>query len=178
MIFKYAGKDATQGYSEVHHRTLIRKTLPVSRFKGRFAQPTPPNFKVLVQKKEEEEHPPLMSIFSAHDLEAVAKAKLSAKAYAYYSSAATDLVSAHANTSFWNRVWFRPRLLRNVTDIDTTCKIQGATSSVPFLVAPAAMAKLAHPDGELAIAKACKQNGVIQCVRIISHCSNLGKTVV
>ena len=116
--------------------------------------------------KDNKDFPPLTSILSAQDFETAAKARLSPKAYAYYSSAATDLVSFNANRSFWDRIWFRPRLLRNVTHVDTTCEIQGVKSSVPFLVAPAAMAKLAHPQGEMAIARACKRNGVIQCVSI------------
>ena len=109
--------------------------------------------------------PPLSSILSTHDLEAVAKQHLSQKAWAYYSSAATDLVSERANKSFWDRIWFRPRILRNVRNVVTERQIHGVRTSVPFYVAPAAMAKLAHVEGELAIARACSSNGVVQCVR-------------
>lgn len=35
---------------------------------------------------------------------------------------------------------------------------------MPFYVAPAAMAQLAHDDGELAISRACAGNEVVQCV--------------
>lgn len=108
--------------------------------------------------------PPLSSILSTHDLEAIAKKHLSQKAWAYYSSAATDLISERANLSLWDRIWFRPRILRNVRNVVTERQIHGVRTSVPFYVAPAAMARLAHNDGELAISKACADNGVVQCV--------------
>lgn len=109
--------------------------------------------------------PPLSSILSTHNLEAIAKKHLSPKAWAYYSSAATDLISERANQSLWDRIWFRPRILRNVRNVVTERQIHGVRTSVPFYVAPAAMARLAHNDGELAISKACANNGVVQCVR-------------
>ncbi|TVY28273.1 Cytochrome b2, mitochondrial [Lachnellula hyalina] len=172
IIFKFAGQDATQIYNEIHPPPLIQKTLTISKLKGTLRPsshntlPAPSAQAPAQNSGAKNGFPPLASILSAQDFEKAAKAKLTPKAYAYYSSAATDLVSVNANTSFWSRIWFRPRLLRNVTHVDTTCKIQGVTSSVPFLVAPAAMAKLAHPQGELAIARACKRNGVIQCASI------------
>lgn len=168
MVLKYAGQDATQTYNAVHPPSLIQKTLPPSDLKGQVhpssvALPVPDD-RSPVKSCNDEVSPPLGSILSIRDFENAAKGMLKPKAYAYYSSAATDLVSFNANRKFWDHLWFRPRLLRNVADVDTTCNVQGVKSSVPFLVAPAAMAKLAHPEGEMAIAKACKRRGVIQCV--------------
>jgi L-lactate dehydrogenase (cytochrome) len=42
--------------------------------------------------------------------------------------------------------------------------ILGFKTNAPFFVSPAAMARLAHPDGELAIARGCAKEGLIQCV--------------
>jgi 4-hydroxymandelate oxidase len=42
---------------------------------------------------------------------------------------------------------------------------------MPLIIAPAAMAKLAHPDGELAIAQAAKTANVIQCLSSLSNAS-------
>ncbi|EMR64703.1 putative cytochrome b2 protein [Eutypa lata UCREL1] len=42
--------------------------------------------------------------------------------------------------------------------------ILGFESSTPFFISPAAMAKLAHPDGEIALAKAAASEGIIQCI--------------
>lgn len=43
----------------------------------------------------------------------------------------------------------------------------GVDCSMPLFVSPAAMAKLIHPDGECAIAKACETKGIMQGVCIV-----------
>jgi L-lactate dehydrogenase (cytochrome) len=109
--------------------------------------------------------PPLSSLINSHDFEAVAEKVLTKKAWAFYSSAATNLVTRDANRSLFDRIWFRPRLLRNIRHIDTRTKLLGHDVKLPFFVSPAAMAKLAHPDGELALARGCEKFGISQCVR-------------
>jgi L-lactate dehydrogenase (cytochrome) len=97
----------------------------------------------------------------------VAKRKLTPKAWAFYSSAATDLVTMHANRSFLDRIWFRPRGLVDVRKVKIGSKILGVDVKLPLFVAPAALAKLVHPDGEKALARACAQTGIAQCVSLI-----------
>jgi isopentenyl diphosphate isomerase/L-lactate dehydrogenase-like FMN-dependent dehydrogenase len=104
-------------------------------------------------------------LINSYDFEAVAEKVLTKKAWAFYSSAATNLVTRDANRSMFDRIWFRPRLLRNIRHIDTSTKILGHDVTLPFFVSPAAMAKLAHSDGELALAKGCEKFGISQCVR-------------
>lgn len=58
----------------------------------------------------------------------------------------------------------RPRVMRNVAEVNTRRSILGCSSSAPFFVSPAAMARLAHPDGELALARGCANEGLIQVV--------------
>ncbi|KAK5275444.1 hypothetical protein LTR40_013022, partial [Exophiala xenobiotica] len=54
--------------------------------------------------------------------------------------------------------------MRKVGTIDTTTSILGYPVSFPLMVSPAAMARLIHPDGELAIGRAAKSKSVIQCI--------------
>ena len=108
--------------------------------------------------------PDLFKLISTHDFEKVAEKTLTTKAWAFYSSAATDLVTHHANSNFYRRIMLRPRVMRNVTEASTRRSILGCPSTAPFFVAPAAMARLAHPDGECAIARGCACEGLIQCV--------------
>ena len=56
-------------------------------------------------------------------------------------------------------------MLRNVREVDTRSTILGVDSRLPLFVSPAAMAKLIHPDGECAIARACESRGIMQGVR-------------
>lgn len=111
--------------------------------------------------------PPLSTIINAHDFEAVSARTLPAKTYAFYASGATDLTTKRANEALLQRIWFRPRLMRNVAAIDTRSRILGAEVSLPLFVSPAAHAKLAHPEGEKAIARACASRGIVQAVRYI-----------
>jgi len=55
--------------------------------------------------------------------------------------------------------------LKNIRQIDTRTSILGQDVKLPFFVSPAAMAKLAHPNGELALARGCEKFGMAQCVR-------------
>jgi L-lactate dehydrogenase (cytochrome) len=100
----------------------------------------------------------------------VAEKVLTKKAWAFYSSAATNLVTRNANMSMFDRMWFRPRLLRNIRHINTSTSILGQNVKLPFFVSPAAMARLAHTDGELALARGAEKFGIAQCVRMTCMC--------
>ena len=52
-----------------------------------------------------------------------------------------------------NRLRLRPRVLRNVSNIDMSTTILGHKIDFPVCVAPTALQKLAHPDGEVATAR-------------------------
>lgn len=122
----------------------------------------PPAQNLTVQLKREK--PPLFTLLSSHDFEIVAEKTLSPKAWAFYSSAATDLITTKANKSFFDRIWFRPRILKDVRKVSTGCQIQGIPSALPLFVSPASMAKLAHNSGEKGIAAACRSREILQCV--------------
>lgn len=110
--------------------------------------------------------PPLQSIINSFDFEEVSKGFLTPKTWAFYSSAATDLITMRANRSFLDSIWFRPRGLVNVRKVSTRSKILGINVDLPLFVAPAALAKLAHPEGEKALAKSCERTGIPQCVSL------------
>jgi L-lactate dehydrogenase (cytochrome) len=174
-----AGKNATSEFDRVHAPGIIEESLPADKFKGAFLEASsdvPPQeaideVKELQDRKTSEissetDIPPLQSLLSAADIEEVASRILTRKTWAFYSSAATDLVTHHQNKAFLRRIMLKPRVLRNVTDTDQTRSILGHKSSAPFFISPAAMARLVHKDGELALARAAGQEGIIQCVSL------------
>ncbi|KAH0565838.1 hypothetical protein GP486_000760 [Trichoglossum hirsutum] len=112
----------------------------------------------------EDEKPPLAAIINTHDFEEVARKTIPKKAWAFYSSAATDQITRNFNESSYDRIFFRPRILRNVTNVNIEVKMLGQKMALPLFVAPAAMAKMIHPDGEKALARAAASRGIIQCV--------------
>lgn len=168
VILQYAGRDATTAYDEVHAPSIIDRSLSPEQLVGIVedttitahvdSDVTPPELEAELLK------PALSSLISLHDFEDVARRNFSPKAFAFYSSAATDLVSHKANLQCHRQLMLRPRVLRNVQTVCTKRRILGCNSSVPFFVSPAAMARMAHADGELAIARGCANQGVIQIV--------------
>ena len=174
VIYECAGRDATEAYSAIHSPATITSGLPFSALKGIVDTSTDtdewakssakPSQKA--KEKNPAERPPLQSIINADDFELVAKDFSPAKTWAYYSSADTGLVTYHANRSLYGRIWLRPRVLRNVTDISTKTSVLGLPVSSPLMIAPTAMARLIHPDGELAIARAASAKGIIQCISV------------
>lgn len=107
------------------------------------------------------EKPGLERIINAHDFEVVASKTTTRKTWAFYSSASNDLITRDANKSSFDRIYLRPRVLQNVREVCTTSKILGCPVNSPLFVSPAAMVKLIHPDGELAIARACQTKGLV-----------------
>ncbi|EAS33115.3 cytochrome b2 [Coccidioides immitis RS] len=168
IILKYAGRDATKAYSEVHAPNILRDNLTPDKFKGVLDQSTvdsawlkaPPEAEPKVVLDHEK--PPLTTLISAHDFEMVASKTASRKTWAFYSSASNDLITRDANKSFLDRIFMRPRVLRNVREVDTRTRILGCNVDMPLFVSPAAMVKLMHPDGELAIARACENKRLVQ----------------
>ncbi|TKA59767.1 hypothetical protein B0A49_10873 [Cryomyces minteri] len=169
IILRHAGRDATTSYSEIHAPSVIPDNLPPNKLIGRLDASTineewvkpPPSKTPQLQLNEK---PPLSTLINAYDIEEVASRTLSKKTWAFYSSAATDCVTRDANKSMFDRMWWRPRILRNVRDVSTKTSILGCDVSLPLFVSPAAMARLVHPEGEKALARGCAAKGVAQCV--------------
>jgi len=106
----------------------------------------------------------MSSILNAHDFEEVAERTLSKKTWAFYSSAATDCITRDRNATFFSRIWFRPRALRNVSKVDTRSRMLGHDIDLPLFISPAAMAKLVDPEGEKAMAAGCVKTRIPQCI--------------
>ncbi|CAM1503268.1 Fc.00g080440.m01.CDS01 [Cosmosporella sp. VM-42] len=108
--------------------------------------------------------PPLDDILCAQDFAHTAQKALTPKAWAFYSSAATDLVTVSRNRELIRRVMLRPRILRNVSKVNIERKILGMKSKAPFFMCPMAMATLAHPEGELGWSRAAANEGIFQII--------------
>jgi L-lactate dehydrogenase (cytochrome) len=78
--------------------------------------------------------PPVENILNLHDFEVVAKAVIPPKAWAYYSSASDDEITIRENRLAFQRVWFRPRILRDVSTVNWSTTILGCKSSLPLYI--------------------------------------------
>lgn len=103
----------------------------------------------------------LENITNVTEFEPIAREKLPKMVYDYYASGAEDQWTLQENRNAFSRILFRPRILIDVSKIDTTTTILGYNISMPIMVAPTAMQKMAHPEGELATARATAAAGTI-----------------
>jgi isopentenyl diphosphate isomerase/L-lactate dehydrogenase-like FMN-dependent dehydrogenase len=98
------------------------------------------------------------------DYERLAEGKLDANALAYFSGGAGDEVTLRENVAAFERLRLRPRVLVDVGRITTQTTVLGTELALPILIAPLAMQRMAHPDGELATARAAAAAGTIMCL--------------
>jgi len=93
------------------------------------------------------------------DHEQHARTQLDDNAWAYFSGGAADEISLRANRSGWDALPLWPRVLRPLAGGHTRVPLLGRTLAHPILLAPVAFQRLAHPDGELAMAYAAAALG-------------------
>lgn len=93
-------------------------------------------------------------ITNVMEYQAIAKEKLPKMVYDYYASGAEDQWTLQENRNAFSKILFRPRILIDVSKIDITTTFLGFNISMPIMIAPTAMQKMAHPEGEYATARA------------------------
>ena len=102
-----------------------------------------------------------LNCLNINELEKLATERMDKQTRDYYNEGADEGITVQENMSAYRKYRLRPRVLRNVAKVDSSVQIFGTTNSVPFGVAPAAMQRLAHTDGELATARACRNKEVV-----------------
>jgi lactate 2-monooxygenase len=78
----------------------------------------------------------------------------------YIVPSAGSGATARANLAAFDRWRLVPRMLRGSTERDLSCTILGTPMPAPVLIAPIGVQTLAHPDGELATARAADALGL------------------
>lgn len=95
------------------------------------------------------------------ELEKHAEQRMDKQTRDYYNEGADSGSTLLENSQAYGKYRIRPRVLRDISLIDTSCHLFGGQSPLPLGVAPTAMQCLAHPDGEVATACACRKAGVV-----------------
>jgi isopentenyl diphosphate isomerase/L-lactate dehydrogenase-like FMN-dependent dehydrogenase len=101
---------------------------------------------------------------NVYDYEALAAERLETGAHGYYAGGAGDELTLRDNVEAYRRWQLRPRVLVDVAGCTTATTVLGQEVSMPLLVAPVAFQRVAHPDGEVAMARAAKDVGTIMCL--------------
>jgi lactate 2-monooxygenase len=94
------------------------------------------------------------------ELERLAEAKLTPEAWAYIAGGAGRETTLDANRSALDRWKIVPRMARDASKRDLSIKLLGKTLPTPFLTAPIGVLSMAHPEADLAVARAAAKAGV------------------
>ncbi|GAA6000038.1 hypothetical protein JCM10207_006024 [Rhodosporidiobolus poonsookiae] len=159
ILLKYAGKDATAEYDPIHPPGTIEEALSPDKHLGDVDMSTLEAGQQIVEEAvpapaaSRDAPLTLGACLNLDDVEKAAERLLKPKAWAYYRSAADDEKTHDWNNESFSHVRLRPRVLRDVTEVDLSATMLGYKSSLPVYVSPAAMGRLAHPDGEKCLAR-------------------------
>lgn len=168
VILQLAGRDATEEYDPIHPPGTLEENLKPEALLGSVDPSTveeAPKGEETKTGSEDEGPPPMETLLNLDEIEQVAKKQISEKAWAYYWSASDDLWSKGNNNAVYRDILLRPRVFLDCTTCDLTTTLLGQHRvGVPIFVSPAAMARLAHPDGEQGIARACARFGAMQII--------------
>ena len=93
-------------------------------------------------------------------LEEAARRRMTPEAYAYVAGGAGAEATVRANREAFERRRIVPRMLRDVSARDTSVELFGRTLPAPLLAAPVGVLELAHPEADLAVARAAAAAGV------------------
>jgi isopentenyl diphosphate isomerase/L-lactate dehydrogenase-like FMN-dependent dehydrogenase len=173
IILQLAGRDATAEYDPIHPPGTLEENLkPEAKLGVVDADSLKKLQRQAAQGRPQEDEqpkappPPLDTLLNLDEIEAAATAQISKKCWAYYYSASDDLHSKTLNNLAYRSILLRPRVFVDVTRADTSTALLGHRVSTPLYVSPAAMARLAHPDGEAGIARGISRFGAMQ---LVSH---------
>ncbi|NUS51227.1 MAG: alpha-hydroxy-acid oxidizing enzyme, partial [Nocardioidaceae bacterium] len=107
----------------------------------------------------------------ADTLEERARELLAEPVHRYVRQGAREGVTAAEATAAWEAFRLLPQVLRDVTSVETATTLLGTPVRSPICVAPTTMQRAAHPDGEVAMARAAAASGSLMVLS-----SNAGST--
>ena len=102
------------------------------------------------------------------DYERLAEEALDEGALGYFAGGACDERTLRENVAAFGRLNLRPRMLVDVSSVSAATTVLGSEVSMPLLVAPTAIQRMCHPDGEVATARAAASVGTVMTVSTIA----------
>ena len=105
-----------------------------------------------------------MALLNVEDYERAAEERLDPAAFGYIAGGANDEWTLAENRMAFTRWVLRPRMLVDVSQVTTATSVLGTDVSFPVLVAPTAFQRMAHPEGEEAMARGAAGAGTALCL--------------
>jgi 4-hydroxymandelate oxidase len=100
-------------------------------------------------------------VVTLEDFEGLARRKLPAQTFESIRSAAADDITVRWNREAFNRISLRPRVLVDVSKLDTRLTLFGQMLAFPIVLAPAGVHGLLHAHGELETARGAAKAGAV-----------------
>ncbi|KAL3243756.1 hypothetical protein MRX96_019706 [Rhipicephalus microplus] len=116
-------------------------------------------------------------VVTTDDIERLAHAKMLPKVTTFYRDGADQQQTIAENLLAFKRLRLLPRVMRDVSTIDTECTLLGQRLSMPVGISPTALQKMAHPDGESATARAAANSGTVMVLSALSTTSMEGRGI-
>jgi isopentenyl diphosphate isomerase/L-lactate dehydrogenase-like FMN-dependent dehydrogenase len=102
------------------------------------------------------------------DLGPLVEARLEAGPLGYFAGGAADERTLADNEAAFARYRLMPRVLVDVSDVSTSTTVLGTEIALPVIVAPVALQRMAHPDGEPGMARAAAAAGTVMTVSTLA----------
>ena len=102
----------------------------------------------------------LARVANIDDLRSISKRRLPGGVFDYIDGAAEDERTLVDNSAAFANYGFKPRVLRDVSDIDSSTTVLGRPIPVPLICSPTGFTRSAHPEGELAVSRAAAKAGI------------------
>ncbi len=102
----------------------------------------------------------LAAAASVADLRLLARRRAPRAVFDYTDGAAGEEISLRRSRQAYARVEFQPRVLQDVSEVDTSTTILGRPAALPVVFAPTGFTRMMHTDGERAVARVAARTGI------------------
>ena len=136
----------------VNRRNALKSGIAIGA-SAMMGRATPAEALTVRSERQSKSAAPLLTL---EDYERAARERVDPVAWEYISSGAGDEISLRWNVDAFRSIRLVPRMLRDVSKLDTSVTLLGTRLAHPILLAPTACHKLAHPDGEVGTARGAR----------------------
>ena len=110
-----------------------------------------------------------MEPINIYEFEELAAESLAKPAYDYYASGAHDEITLRRNHAAYDEIPLHYRVMVDVSERDLSTTVLGRRIGMPVMLAPTAFHRMAHPDGELATARAAHAADTLMTLSTLSN---------
>jgi len=103
----------------------------------------------------------LKKVVNLAEMRLLSKKRVPKAVFDYVDGGANDELAFIRSQEVYSRVEFKARVLRDVSKINLTANIVGQKSALPIIFAPTGYTRMMHYQGEIMVAKVCKENNLV-----------------